>query len=195
MGFDRRSNFKKLADVLTHEGILSKTQVTEAQKYQRHPQEPLAPHVIRCGFITSWDLAKVVCMNFSLPYFDLVNFSPKKDVVAMLDPAVLHGYGIFPIDVFGKAITLAVAEPLSPDVLQTVVDKTQKSPFLYVSPYDIIRNKLEEFAPYAAPDAPAPAPSSSSAEPEESDWMSIFEEAEKKMKGEDDEEEDDDENS
>lgn len=188
MGFDRRSNFKKLADVLTHEGILSKTQVGEAQKYQRHPQEPLAPHLIRCGFITAWDLAKVVCIHFALPYYDLTSFNPRKEVVGLLDSSFLHGYGILPLDVFGKAITIAVAEPLAPDVLQTLVDKTQKSPFLYVAPYDLIRSKLEDVAPYSAPSAePVVAAASTSSEVEESDWMSIFEEAEKKMKGDDEE--------
>jgi len=184
MAIDRRAASKKLSEVLTNEGILTKTQVTEAAKYQRAPTDPLAPHLIRCGFITSWDLAKVVCMHFALPFFDLTSFKPKKETIALLEPAVLHGYGILPIDKFGKILTLAVSEALTPEVLQTIVDKTHLNPYLYVAPYDAIRSKLEEYAPYVAPDQPMPAGKTGGGmSTEEGDWMAIFEEAEKKMKG------------
>ncbi len=185
MAIDRRTTGKKLADVLVDEGILTKAQVGEASKYLRQPEDPLGPHLIRCNFITPWDLAKAVCVHFSLPFFDLTGFKAKKDVDGLLDPAFLHGYGILPIDKFGKIITLAVCESLSANVLQAIVDKTQLSPYMYVAPYDKIRGKLEEIVPYEAPGA-EPAAAASAAAPgktggDDSDWMSIFEEAEKKM--------------
>ena len=159
MAIDRRTTGKKLADVLVDEGILTKAQVGEASKYLRQPEDPLGPHLIRCNFITPWDLAKAVCVHFSLPFFDLTGFKAKKDVDGLLDPAFLHGYGILPIDKFGKIITLAVCESLSANVLQAIVDKTQLSPYMYVAPYDKIRGKLEEIVPYEAPGAePAAAP-------------------------------------
>jgi hypothetical protein len=184
LAIDRRTTGKKLADVLVDEGILTKAQVGEASKYLRQPEDPLGPHLIRCSFITPWDLAKAVCVHFSLPFFDLTGFKPKKEVEGLLDPAFLHGYGILPLDKFGKIITLAVCESLSPNVLQAIVDKTQLSPYLYVAPYDKIRGKLEESVPYEAPGAePVHAASAAPGATggDDSDWMSIFEEAEKKM--------------
>ncbi len=190
MAFDRRSGGKQLADVLAHEGILSKTQLMEAQKLQRSPQDPLAPHIVRCGFLTPWDLAKHVCVHFGLPYFDIQHYTPKKDVLGLLEAPFLHGYSILPVDRFGRALTLTVPEPLAPEVLQSIVDQTQLSPFLYVSPYDQIRQKLEDAVPYEAPTprgaVQAPGPTAAPAGEPEGDWMSIFEEAEKKMKASDD---------
>ena len=187
---DRRTTAKRLSDVLVDEGVLTKAQVTEASKYLHQPDDPLGPHLIRCGFITPWDLAKAVCTHFSLPFFDLNGFKPKKDVVAALEPAFLHGYGILPIDKFGRILTLAVCESLSPSVLQAIVDKTQLSPYMYVAPYDKVRELLESEMPYEVPAGsasgePQPAAHGASAEEskDEGDWMSIFEEAEKKMKG------------
>lgn len=182
MAIDRRTTGKKLSDVLVDEGILTKAQVGEASKYLRQPEDPLGPHLIRCGFITPWDLSKAVCVHFSLPFFDLNGFRGKKEVLDLLDAAFLHGYGILPIDKFGKIITLGVCEALSPNVLQAIVDKTQLSPYMYVSPYDKIRERLEEQVPYEAPGAePAPAAAPATGGADDSDWMSIFEEAEKKM--------------
>lgn len=192
MALDRRTSVKKLSDVLVDEGVLTKAQVQEASKYLRQPDDPLGPHLIRCGFITAWDLAKAVCTHFSLPYYDLNSFKSKREVIGVLDPPFLHGYGILPIDRFGKILTLAVCESLSPSVLQAIVDRAQISPYMYVSPYDKIREKLEEACPYAAPAAEAaeePAVAAAAAEAgagDEGDWMTIFEEAEKKMKGSDD---------
>jgi hypothetical protein len=186
MARDPRGPAKKLGDVLIHEGILTKTQVQEAAKYQRQAQDPLAPYLIRCNFITAWDLAKAVCMYYQMPYMDLTTFKAKKDVVALLEPAFMHGYGVLPLDKFGKIITLAVSEVLSPEILQLVVDRTQLSPYMYIAPYDLIRTRLEEMAPYAAPDsAGAPAAAAAGGGAEDQDWMAIFEEAEKKMKGSD----------
>lgn len=192
MAIDRRTTGKRLAEVLVDEGVLTKAQVTEASKYLRQPDDPLGPHLIRCGFITAWDLAKAVCTHFALPFFDLSGFRPKKDVVSLLETPFLHGYGILPIDKFGKIVTLAVCESVSPAVLQAIVDRTHLSPYMYVAPYDKIRERLEEACPYEAPAGEAPgevpeekggaAPGAS----EEGDWMAIFEEAEKKMKGSDD---------
>ena len=199
MALDRRTSGKKLSDVLVDEGVLTKAQVQEASKYLRQPDDPLGPHLIRCGFITAWDLAKAVCTHFSLPFYDLSAHKPKKDIVTLLDPPFLHGYGILPIDRFGKIMTLAVCESLSPGVLQAIVDRAHISPYMYVAPYDKIREKLEEACPYAAPaeagEAAAPAPAAegepvpagaAAGSSEEGDWMNIFEEAEKKMKGDDD---------
>ncbi len=195
MAIDRRTTGKRLAEVLVDEGVLTKAQVAEAAKYLRQPDDPLGPHLIRCGFITAWDLAKAVCTHFALPYYDLSSFKAKKDVVALLDTPFLHGYGVLPIDKFGKIITLAVCESISPAVLQAVVDRTHLSPYMYVAPYDKIRERLEEACPYEVPagEAPAAAEGGGKAEEgaaagssEDGDWMAIFEEAEKKMKGADD---------
>jgi hypothetical protein len=195
LAIDRRTTQKRLSDVLVDEGVLTKAQVAEASKYLRQADDPLGPHLIRCGFITAWDLAKAVCTHFSLPFYDFGTFKPKKDVVALLDAPFLHGYGLIPIDRFGKIVTLAVCESLSPSVLQAIVDKTQLSPYMYVAPYDKIRERLEEACPYEAPASAGPAasaeaPAAAAGESEAADagggdWMTIFEEAEKKMKGSD----------
>jgi hypothetical protein len=195
MALDRRTSAKKLSDVLVDEGVLTKAQVQEASKFLRQADDPLGPHLIRCGFITAWDLAKVVCTHFALPFYDLGSYKAKKEVVALLDPPFLHGYGILPIDRFGKILTLAVSETLSPSVLQAIVDRAQISPYMYVSPYDKIRERLEEACPYAAPAeeaagepvaVAAAAGGAAAGSGDEGDWMAIFEEAEKKMKGADD---------
>ena len=187
MAIDRRTTSKRLADVLVDEGILTKAQVAEASKFLRQADDPLGPHLIRCSFITPWDLSKAVCVHFTLPYFDLTSFKPRKDVMPLLDPAFLHGYGILPIDKFGKILTLAVCEALSPQVLQAIVDKTHLSPYLYVSPYDKIREIIDVAAPYEhaaeAAAAAEPAAAGTTEGAMEGDWMNIFEEAEKKMKG------------
>jgi hypothetical protein len=186
LAIDRRTTGKRLSDVLVDEGVLTKAQVGEASKYLRQPDDPLGPHLIRCGFITAWDLAKAVCTHFSLPFYDLGGFKGKKEVVDLLDPPFLHGYGILPIDKFGKIVTLAVCESLSPTVLQAIVDKTQLSPYMYVAPYDKIRERLEEACPYEAPTeqpvAAGAAAGESAGESQDGDWMSIFEQAEQKMK-------------
>lgn len=185
MAIDRRTTGKKLGDVLVDEGILTKAQLAEAVKFLRQPDDPLGPHLIRCGFINSWDLAKAVCVHFTMPFFDLTSFRGKKEVLGLLDPPFLHGYGVLPIDKFGKIVTLAVGEVLSPAVLQAIVDKTQLSPYLYVAPGDLIRARLDEHCPYEAPEVVEAAPAAGGGGAADSDWMSIFEEAEKKMKGSD----------
>ena len=190
MAIDRRKTEKRLSEVLVDEGVLTKVQVGEAAKYLRQPDDPLGPHLITCGFITPWDLAKVVCTHFSLPFYDLTSYKPKKDVVGLLDTPFLHGYGILPIDKFGKIVTLAVCESISPAVLQAVVDRTHLSPYMYVAPYDKIREMLQAACPYEAP-AGSPEAAAAGGEKEgaaagsseDGDWMAIFEEAEKKMKG------------
>ena len=194
MAIDRRKTEKRLTEVLVDEGVLTKAQIAEASKYLRQPDDPLGPHLIRCGFITAWDLAKAVCTHFALPYYDLSSYRAKKDVVALLDTPFLHGYGILPIDKFGKIVTLAVCESISPTVLQAIVDRTHLSPYMYVAPYDKIRECLEVACPYEAPAGePQPVSAEGKAEAgaapgssEDGDWMAIFEEAEKKMKGVDD---------
>jgi hypothetical protein len=193
LAIDRRTTGKRLSEVLVDEGVLTKAQVAEASKYLRQPDDPLGPHLIRCGFITAWDLAKAVCTHFALPYYDLSSFKAKKEVVALLETPFLHGYGILPIDKFGKIVTLAVCESISASVLQAIVDRTHLSPYMYVAPYDKIRERLEEACPYEAPAGQEPAPAveapAGGAAPgasEDGDWMAIFEEAEKKMKGSDD---------
>lgn len=133
---------KRLGELLLDDGLISKSQLEEAERLRSQAGSPLGAMLVESRGLTDWDLAKAVATHYQLPFADLDFFAPTKDSRKLLPEEMLVQQRALPLDQMGKIITLAVAEMPTLDFLEKIEEKTGFTPFLFVSPLSAIRKAL-----------------------------------------------------
>ena len=181
---------KHLGEILVDEGLISKSQLVDAEREHHRTGDPLGAILVEASYLTDWDLAKTVAMQYQLPYVELHTISRTKDTDGIFSPGELQKHRFVPIDRIGNVLTMAVADMPDIEFLRSIQERSGLVPFLFVTLLtDIQKVLLEESAvsapaeAQAEPDAAATEAGDTAAEPEElteGDWqegLSIFDQS------------------
>jgi hypothetical protein len=154
----------RLDDVLLDEGILERSRVADAQAEHEMTGKSLTGILLDQQAIDEWDLAKVIITHYSLPFVDLTDMNMGIEPETLLPVDFCRAHMMLPLDLFGRAFTLAVCEMPSTLLLQKIIEVSGKSPFLYVAvrrqiveAIDALEKRKLRKVPGAAVAAPAAA--------------------------------------
>jgi len=134
---------KQLGEVLVDEGIISGEQLAEAFEERGRTGEGLGSILVEAGFLTEWDLAKVVCTHYQLPFIVLRSVSVSKTMFELFTEDEYRSIGFFPVDEMGSVVTLAVSEMPEYELLEGIRKRTGLTPFLFVSLLSEIQESLK----------------------------------------------------
>lgn len=145
----------KAIDILLKKGILTDEQLDAARKEVQKTGVPLENAIIRLGFITQEDMAKVVADEVGIPYMDLTEYIIDPEVIKYIPEQLAKQYKIVPLFKIGNSLTIAVKDPLDIismdeirrktgfNVIDTVLS-TEKSIDYAINQYYGISGGLEE---------------------------------------------------
>jgi type IV pilus assembly protein PilB len=68
------------------------------------------------GLLSEWDLIRGLSEQLHIPIVDLREAHPEDDATAFIDPATAHAFDVLPLVYADGALTVAVADPVDPDV-------------------------------------------------------------------------------
>ncbi len=74
------------------------------------------------GLVSDWELARITCDVFGLPFLPLESYEPKRELADQLDANFLRQYLIVPLDRFGGLMTVAMPG-MVPGVVLTAIEK------------------------------------------------------------------------
>ena len=77
------------------------------------------------GLISDWELARVTCDVFGLPFLPLEAYEPNAELIDKLDPNFLRQYQVVPLDRFGKLVTVAMPGMVPGEVLAEIEEKLE----------------------------------------------------------------------
>ena len=80
--------------------------------------------MVAASLVSDWDLSKVVCEIFQLPFLPLEFVTPRTDLIEMFSAHFLHDSGIVPLARFGNVLTLAMPALVPADVLAMLAAET-----------------------------------------------------------------------
>ena len=158
---------KNLGETLLDEGLISNSQLEDAEAEHQRTGNPLGPILVDAGYISDWDLAKSVATNYQLPFIELAIFSATTDFGDAFRPEEQSKHRFIPLDSLGTVITLAVADMPDIEFLRGVRERTGQTPFLFVTRLSEIQKRLEDTGMVSA----APAPAAAAPSPEVSDEL------------------------
>jgi Type II secretion system (T2SS), protein E, N-terminal domain len=73
--------------------------------------------LVKEGLISDYELARVACEIFALPFFPVDLYQPDKDLLAQFDPDFLRHYSLVPLDRRGKLVVVAMPGMVPAEVL------------------------------------------------------------------------------
>lgn len=75
------------------------------------------------GLVTDWELARITCDIFGLPFLPVEAYEPKRELSDQLDANFLRQYLLIPLDRFGGIVTVAMPGMVPGEVLGTIEKK------------------------------------------------------------------------
>lgn len=102
---------KKLGEMLIEAGIIDELQLDSALGHQRNWGGRLGSILIELGFVSETDLAKFIEKQLKVPCVEIISLDIPKNVLESLRVEIAKKYTVFPINLEGNIITLAMTDP------------------------------------------------------------------------------------
>ncbi len=170
-GLERITNLR-LAEVLTQNGLLTREEMGEAISLHESSGERFVSVLVNTGFVTEWDLAKVVAESFQLPFLLGERYDTPREIIDLFDEDFLFQHLVIPLDRFGKVLTVRMPVLVSGEVLEEI----QESKGVDVFPVVGLLSENQKLLFQMFPEHPREAPKKPVA-PENKiggDWEAIF---------------------
>lgn len=166
---------RSLRDVLVDQSVLTQEQADELVESAYETSEPFGLVVVDAGYLTSWDLVKLISSKYQLPVLPLSGYQIEPEVLAKLPASTLYHYQIVPVACFGNSWTFAIVEPPNRDCIETLREACGNSLFFFVSEAPDVQRVLREHVKVV--DAKA-----------DDSWQSIFDSGDQRVHEENTEE-------
>ncbi len=167
MKYTQRLDYARLAEVLHERGLANLDSIRELLQLSTDGGMAFCEALVTSNLVSDWDLSKVVCETFQLPFLpvDLINPNPK--ALEEIDTEFFAKHNLVPIDTFGQVLTVAMPGLVPAEVLAQASAITDCIMLPLVGTVESNRRWVSE---HMAPEVEAP--------PErEGGWGSMFDEA------------------
>jgi len=104
---------ERLTELLIKNKLISQKDLEKALRAQKEKGGRLSDILTELGFITEDDLALILSQSLGLPPLDLSRVKIDPELIKIIPEDVARYYQILPVSKIGKALTLAMADPLN----------------------------------------------------------------------------------
>ena len=170
MKYTQRLDYGRLAEVLHERGLAELASVQELLQLSKDDGTPFCEALVNSNIVSDWELSKVVCETFQLPFLPVDLVTPNPAALAEVDADLFRQHQLVPIDLFGQILTVAMPALVPAEVLAQVSAMTNYALLPMVGTVESNRRWIAEFM------AAAEAPEADSMENEGS-WESMFDAA------------------
>lgn len=113
----QRLDYARLADVLAERGMCEPAALREALNFSGRGNAPFAEAVVSASLVSDWELSRVVCEIYNLPFLTVDMYDPDPLARKGLNTAFLIEHGLVPLNRFGQLLTVAMPGMVPADVL------------------------------------------------------------------------------
>ena len=141
---------KRLGELLLSEGMISEEQIQEALRQQQKTGELLGEVLVKLGYVTATDIARIIATQFGLPYIDCSRYFIGKEVLGLFKQEMLQKHQFVPLDRIGGALIIAVSGLMNEAVFTEIERSTGCELHVYVSTWDQVQKVLSTLQPAVA---------------------------------------------
>jgi len=117
----RQMPVMRLGEALVAMNLISEGQLEDALARQKeHRGKPLGEILVELGLITREDLKRTLTQQLGIPFVDLSRYEVEPAVLKLVPAAVATEYNVLPLCIDGRALVLAVENPLDPIPLDRI---------------------------------------------------------------------------
>lgn len=170
MKYTQRLDYGRLAEVLHERGLAELDSIQELLRLSKDDGTPFCEALVTSNIVSDWELSKVVCETFQLPFLPVDLVTPNPAALEEVDADLFRQHQLVPIDLFGQILTVAMPALVPAEVLAQVSAVTDYTLLPMVGTVESNRRWIEEFM--AAAEAPEADPMEN-----EGSWESMFDAA------------------
>jgi type IV pilus assembly protein PilB len=124
---------KRIGEMLSKEGYITRTQLEEAIKYQEKNPGRLGTILVRLGYVDEETIVKVLSRLNNYPIALLPKLKPDPEAIKVLPYEIAKKYMTFPIKEKGETLEVAMSEPTDTDAVERLQTEIHKSLRVFIS--------------------------------------------------------------
>lgn len=188
---NQRIDYLRLTEAIVAHGLADPAAVQDVVRQAQETGVLLSELLVGEAIISDYELARVSCEVFGLPFVPVDVYTPSEEAREGLDPEFLRRFALVPLDRYGKLLTVAMPCVVPADVLSNLSERADATVLAVVSTYSANRRWLDEQLPKPKVDEPGGALPRAAAEAK-GEWADMFDAADAAVQldlGDDSEEE------
>ncbi|MEN8263546.1 MAG: ATPase, T2SS/T4P/T4SS family [Nitrospirota bacterium] len=135
---------KKLGEILVEEELITSEQLKNALTLLKGKNKKLGKVLIELGYINEMQVAETLTKQFSLRMVDCSNYTPSKEVLALVSREVAERKLVLPLELKGRNLLIAMANPLDWETIEDISFETSLKISVDISSENSILNAIEE---------------------------------------------------
>ena len=164
-----RLDYASLAEILGQRNLVEPQRLRLALQASQSGVVPFPELLVGDGLIGDWDLSRIVCEIYGLPFLPVDLYSPSPDALNALDHDFLRKHRIVPLTRHNRVLTVCMPGLVSADVLGLLASRSE----LHVLP---VVGSVNSNNKWLAENLAVSAPDGADAEGNPTDWNKIFDE-------------------
>lgn len=165
MKYTQRLDYGRLAEVLHERGLADIDAIRELLQLSQEGGMAFCEALVTSNLVADWDLSRVVCEVFQLPFLPVDLMTPNPAALEEIDNDFFRKHQLVPMDLFGEVMTVAMPGLVPAEVLAQASAMTDCSIIPIVGSVESNRRWCSEHL------SAAPAPEM------EGGWESMFDAA------------------
>jgi hypothetical protein len=113
----QRLDYQGLAAALDQRGLIESSKLQLALNTSAQSGKPFPEILVEDDLIGDWELSRVVCELYNLPFLPIDFCSPNADAVQVFDRETLQNFRLVPLSRFGDLVTVVMPAIVPADVL------------------------------------------------------------------------------
>ncbi len=111
------SSMDRLGTILLREGLITQDQLDGALHDSRANNTRLGYSLIKLGFILEEDLTRMLSRQFRVPAVDIIKVAVDPRILKLVPSDIAHKHLVLPLRRVGRTLTVAMANPADPGML------------------------------------------------------------------------------
>ncbi|MCP5021175.1 MAG: hypothetical protein GY930_05300 [bacterium] len=150
MKFTQRLDYSRLAEALTERDMVAIASIQELLNASNDGGQPFPEALVESNLIPDWDLSRVVCDVFHLPFLPIEQAKPNLELLSLFDRNFLQSTALVPVSRYGNVLTIAMPAIVQADTLALLSAETDLFLLPIVSTVTSNRKWLDENCPVQA---------------------------------------------
>src|SRR5437899_1202074 len=101
----------RFAELLVKGGVVSREQLTEAQKKERENGSSITKEIVRLGYTTEQTLGEFLAKQFGIETVELIPGEVEDVVFSLVPPQIIQKHQLVPYKLLGSTLTVAMSDP------------------------------------------------------------------------------------
>jgi len=136
---------KKLGEILVDEGYITDEQLENALLAQKGKNKKLGKVLIELGYLSDIQVAESLTKQLSLQMVDCNDYTPTEDIIALIPKETAERKLVFPLELQGKNLKVAMANPLDWETIEDLSFITGLTLSVAISSENNILGAIEQF--------------------------------------------------